>query len=403
MYHSISKCRLCNSQKIEHLITFKSTPLANNLFSIKKNNAKKFPLKLCICRDCKHIQLSIVVSSGKLFNNYNYLTGISSSFVSHFKKFSERLSNQYFKNKKFKIIDIGSNDGLLLKCFDKKNTRIGVEPAKNLKAFYKDTGIYLYNDFFNKKVINDIKKRFNYVDVITANNVFAHIDDLQNIVKNVNEILVNGGLFIIEVSYLLDMVKSNSFDSIYHEHLSYHSLIPLKSFFDNLGFQIIDVQKINTHGGSIRVFLRKSTYKTSSRNLHLFIHKEKLFYKSLDKKLLGFTKNIKNLEKKILNVIKSNNFIGYGCPAKAMTFMFNISLNYKRMKFIVDDNKLKQNKYIPIKNIPIANSDNLVNSDITYILIFSWNVFKDIIKRNRGIFKGKTIIVPLPKFKKIKC
>ena len=124
MYRNISKCRLCNSKKIDYLLTLKSTPLANNLFFFKKSNAKKFPLKLVICRDCKHIQLSIVVSSSKLFNNYNYLTSISTSFVSHFKKFSNKLSNTYFKNKKFKIIDIGSNDGLLLKSIDKKNITV---------------------------------------------------------------------------------------------------------------------------------------------------------------------------------------------------------------------------------------------------------------------------------------
>lgn len=403
MYRNISKCRLCNSTKIKQLISFKPTPLANNLFSSKKNNAKKFPLKLLICNNCKHIQLSVVVKSSKLFKNYNYLTGVSSSLVSHFENFSKKLSNQYFKNKKFKIIDIGSNDGLLLKCFNKKNTRIGIEPAKNLKVFYKDSGIFLYNDFFNNKIVNNLKRKFNCVDVITANNVFAHIDDLQNIIKNVDKILIRGGLFIIEVSYLLEMMKSNSFDSIYHEHLSYHTLIPLKYFFEKFGYQIIDVEQILTHGGSVRVFLKKTNSESVSKNLHLFIKKEKLFYRSLNKKLLKFYKNINNLENKISNVLNSNNFIGYGCPAKAMTFIFNINLNYNRMKYIVDDNKFKQNKYIPIYNIKILSSSFIPRTNVKYILIYSWNVYKDIVLKNKDNFKGKIIIIPLPKFKVIKC
>ena len=403
MYKKIKKCRLCESKSLKIILKLNATPVANNLSLIKNSRPIKLPLNTLICKNCGHIQLSIVVRPSTLYKSYNYITGISKTFISHFKSYANFIEKKLIKNSHFTIIDIGSNDGLFLKSFSEKVTKIGVEPASNFSSFYKNTKINTYSDFFSNKIVTDIKKKYNKVDVVTANNVFAHIDNLKKIVMNVNEVLKPDGYFIFEVSYFLEMIKSNSFDNIYHEHLSYHTLLPLVKFFENTNFSIVDVINIKTHGGSIRVICKKNNISTISLSTIKLIRQEKLFYASINNQINNLKKNVSLISNKIKNILKSSNFIAYGSPAKCMTFIYNTNLPYRNLQFIVDDNEFKQGKYIPGYNIKIVSSDFLEDITTKYILIFSWNVYKDIIIKNKKIFKNKILIIPLPKLRIIKC
>ena len=378
MFQKTSKCRLCESKSLESLFLLNSTPLANNLLKIYKKKPGKFPLELKKCKSCLHIQLSVVVNSNKLFKNYNYITSISNTFVKHFNQYSKFISKDLIKKKKFKILDIGSNDALFLKQFPKPITKIAVEPAKNLNIYYKND-IHLYNDFFSLKVINKIKKRYNYVDVVTANNVFAHISSLKNITSNIYSILKDDGFFIFEVSYFPYMLKSFSFDNVYHEHISYHTLSPLIIFLKKFNFLVKKIIFVNTHGGSIRVVCqKKQTLPKISKNIIKILQNEKIFYKNLINKISKLNNHIFNLGLNIKKIISKEKFIGYGCPAKAMTFIYNINLPYENMPYIIDDNELKQNKYIPGYNIKVINKKHINKNSFKYVLIFSWNVYSDI-------------------------
>ena len=403
MFQKNFKCRLCNSNSLESLFKLNPTPLANNLKKRYIINPKKYPLELKRCIDCSHVQLSIVISSSTLFKSYNYVTGISDSFIKHFNKYSVYVSDKLIKDHKFKIIDIGSNDAIFLKQFPNYVTKIAVEPAKNLINYYNND-IDLYNDFFNKKTVGKIKKKYELVDIVTANNVFAHIDNLKDIVSNVNLILKDKGFFIFEVSYFPNMLKSLSFDNIYHEHLSYHTMIPIISFMKKFSFLVKKVLFVNTHGGSIRVICqKKKNIPRNTKEVLDIIKTEKTFYKSLNSKIYIINKYMLTLGSDIKKIISENLFIGYGCPAKAMTFIYNVDLPYANMPYIIDDNVLKQEKFIPGYNIKIVNKKNVNINVYKYILVFSWNVYNDIIKNNKSFFKNKTIIIPLPKLRIINC
>ena len=400
-------CRLCNSNRIIKLFNLCDSPLANNLALTKKEslNLKYFPLNLMFCMNCKHIQLQNVIKAEFLYSKYLYMTGVSKQFKNHFKDYSQKIIKEFQIKNKLKILEIGSNDCTLLDYFKKKNhTTIGVEPAKNLWALTNHKH-QIYNSFYNEKINQKIKKKYKSVDLIIANNVFAHIDNLKNTFQSLKKILHNEGLITFEVSYLLDVIKFKLFDTIYHEHLDYHSIIPLDKFFKKINFKIINIEKIKTHGGSIRVTLAKKISKRTSnlKKINKLILKEK--QNKLDQKstFLKFFNNIekeKNRLKLFFKNIQNENIYGYGAPAKAVTLVNYFGLGKTNFKFIIDDSNLKQNKYLPGTEIKIINSKILYsNKEDKVIFILAWNVYEDIMKKIKNYNNIKYAIVPFPKLK----
>jgi len=228
------KCRICNNENLNEFLSLGRTPLANNFLSKEELDQKEetFPLDVCFCHNCKLVQLSCVVPHEIMFKNYIYVSSTTITFKQHFSKMAEEISKDFDLNEKSLVIDIGSNDGLLLLGFQKFGVQtLGVEPASNIAEIAQKNGIETINDFFNEYVVNKIFQRKGKVDVVTATNVFAHVDNIQDFVKNVKNILKKDGIFVIEAPYLVDMLEQMTFDSIYHEHLSYFSLTPLNSFF----------------------------------------------------------------------------------------------------------------------------------------------------------------------------
>jgi len=401
------KCRLCKSTKLSRVLNLCVSPLANNLISKKTNSLKekKYPLNLMFCNSCKHVQLEHVVQSKILYDNYLYMTGISKQFKRHFRNYSEEVL-KFFKNTpKPQILEIGSNDCTLLDCFKEKNcVTVGVEPAKNLWNLTKNNHD-IFNSYYNSKINNRLIKKYKSFDIITANNVFAHIDDIHNVFLLLKNLMHTKSLIIFEVSYLLDVINKKLFDTIYHEHLDYHSIIPLVSFFKKLNLKIIDIEKVVSHGGSIRVFVAKNTnaYLTKRKKIKEFIKKEKNTIKKST-----FIKFFQKLEKekiklkKFFQKIKNETIYGYGAPAKVVTLINYFHLNHDNIKIIVDDSTIKQNKYIPGTQILITNSNILDIKPPKFIVIFAWNIYKDILFKLRNYKNIKYIIVPLPTFKIIK-
>ena len=297
MIKKIKNCRLCFSKNLVKVIDLKKSPLANNLKDkIKLSiNQKKYPLSTLFCKNCFHLQLSHIVKAKILFNNYFYLTGTSSATHLHFEQYYRAIKKRLKKNQK-KILEIASNDGTFLKKFDKTFEKFGVDPAKNLKSFYNNQDIKFFNNFFSNKISKKIKKKYGSFDVITANNVCAHIDEFHDFINGIKNILSLEGFFVFEVSYLKEVLKKKTFDTIYHEHLDYHSLTPLKSFFENLQLKIFDVEFSKVQGGSIRVYVcHKTSYRNEDVKIKKNINKEKI---------LGMHKisTYFNFQKKIISI-----------------------------------------------------------------------------------------------------
>jgi len=231
-------CRLCNSEKLCLCFKLEPTPPANAF--VKKEHLDEpqttFPLDVYFCENCYHVQLLDIVDPKELFENYVYVSGTSSTFVNHFEEYSKFIIKNYLSGDSSFVVDIGSNDGTLLQFFKKNGCHIlGVDPAKKIANNATKNGIETLPLFFDDKVSKMIQDKYGSADVITANNVFAHIDNLTGFITNVRNLLTHNGIFSFEVSYLADVIQKTLFDMTYHEHLSYHSVLSLVPFFESNG------------------------------------------------------------------------------------------------------------------------------------------------------------------------
>lgn len=418
-YKKIKFCRICNQNLKNKVLSFPATPPANE-FVTSPVEQEKFPLDLMECGKCGHVQLSVAVNPDILFKNYVYVSGTSPSFVNHFKDYAKSIIDSFdLKQDKSIVLDIGSNDGTLLKAFKQYNlTVIGVDPAEKIAAQANKDGIYTINSFFNKDVVKKIKYKFGKIDVITANNVFAHTENLNEFVANVKKLLSKEGVFIFECSYLVDVINNMGWDTCYHEHISMHSLAPLITLFDSHKMKIFKVERVNTHGGSIRVFVSKQNSSHAEMPLDSLIKEENDLGLNISKKLIkkyNIIKNnknifaeyktkIDNLGAKMLETLreiksKNQNIVGFGAPAKFCTLSHTFGINKDLIDVVIDDSPLKQNLYTPGNHIKVVPSSYLKGNKVDYIVIFAWNFAENIIKNNSD-YKGKWII-PIPEFKVI--
>ena len=394
------ECRSCSNQKLKRVVSLGYQPLANNLLSKKNDKCELFPLEVNYCDKCHNCQLSVAVDPKKMFSNYLYTSSTSKSFREHFIKASKKYIKDFKLNKsKSYIIDIGSNDGVALKPFKELGFKklLGIEPAKNLAKIANKNKIKTFNGFLENKNLKKIKKN---ADLILASNVFAHSDKLKEMAECMFTLLKKNGTIIIEVQYLLNTLKDLTFDNIYHEHYNYWSLTSLINFFNQFDSKIYRAEKINTHGGSLRIYIKKGKKIKIEKNVKNLINEENKFgikkfstYQEFGKKIYKIRENvIKNI-----NILKSknSNIIGYGSPAKATTALnfFGIS---NEISYIAEDNKLKHNKFVPGVKVPIKNKSVVKNKE-NLILVLAWNFYDEIKKNNNSLSNNFVNIKDLEK------
>ena len=387
-------CRCCGNNKLKRIISLGFQPLANNLLNKISDKVDKFPLELNYCESCYNVQLSMAVDPKKMFKKYLYQSSTSRSFQEHFEKAAIKYIKNLKLNKKSFIIDIGSNDGVGLMPFKNKGYKnlLGIEPATNLCKISQKKGIKVMNSFLDKNCVKKIKKK---ADLVLASNVFAHSDDLNLMAKCILDLLSKNGTAILEIQYLVKTIKDLTFDNIYHEHYNYWSLTTLDYFFKKLNANIFKAEKIDTHGGSLRVYISKDLNKKKDLSINRILNEEKKFGIQKFKTYQIFAKKIENIKINVQkNIIflknKFNSIIGYGSPAKATTALnyFDIS---SEIDFIIEDNKLKHGKFLPGANIPIHSKNKLKNNSIL-IIVLAWNFF-DTIKKNNDKLGKKFISI----------
>ncbi|MDP1729409.1 MAG: NAD-dependent epimerase/dehydratase family protein [archaeon] len=400
-----SQCRVCGNSNLKKIISLGKTPLANNLISEKELDKEElFPLDLLYCNKCHFCQLSYVVPPEKMFRHYVYLTSTTETFRRHFDEMAKKITKDFNLIPGSLIVDIGSNDGLLLNSFKNFGMKIvGVEPAINIASEANRIGIETLNEFFNENTVVSILKQKGKAKLITANNVFAHINDIKSVTHNVKNLLDENGIFCIEVQYLLDTIKNLTFDNIYHEHLSYFSVLSLKEFFTRQEMEIFKVEHVDTHGGSIRVFIQKKGGNQAIDNsVFDFLQKERLFGLDKEETYNRFAEQVYGIRTKLQGFIKNlkqtgNKIVGYGAPAKATTLLNFCGLDNTYFDYIIEDNKLKHGLMIPGVRIPIYGKEMLDKETPNYIAILAWN-FADEILKNNGHYKlnGTKFFIPVP-------
>ena len=381
-------CRSCGNKDLKRVVSLGYQPLANNLLKKKNEECEMYPLEVNFCEKCYNCQLSVSVDPKKMFSNYLYTSSTSKVFRKHFEDAAKKYSRELnLSKKKSYIIDIGSNDGVALKPFLALGFKkvLGIEPAKNLSKLANKNKIKTFNGFLEKKNLKRIKKN---ADLILASNVFAHSDKLKEMAECMLNLLSKKGTIIIEVQYLMNTLKDLTFDNIYHEHYNYWSLTSLINFFKLLKAKIVKSECVDTHGGSLRVYIKKDQKAKVDKSVIRMLKDEEKFgikkfstYKEFGEKVYKMRDNVRRNIKKLK--LKNKLIIGYGAPAKATTALnfFGIS---NEIDYVVEDNKLKHNKFIPGIKIQIKNKSNIKNKD-NIMIVLAWNFFKDIKKNNSNL------------------
>jgi SAM-dependent methyltransferase len=346
------------------------------------------------------VQLGVEVDKKILFpKEYPYTSSTTKILRENFAELADEVNTFYPLNAKDLIIDIGSNDGNLLSNFKKYCKILGITP-ENIAKIAINKGIPTIQDYFTKELSLEIIKKYGKAKIITATNVFAHMDNILKLLLSIKKLMKKDGIFITESHYLCDLINENQYDTIYHEHLRYYSLLSLKFLFEKFGLEIIRAKKIKTHGGSIRVYAAlKGVYKKSTK-LKLIYNNEKKFIK---KNIFTFSKKVFKSKLdlyKILSKLKNNNnkIYGISAPSRATTLANYVGLNKDIVSCILEiDGSQKINHFLPGTNIPIFNEKKLYKDNPEYVLIFSWHIADEIIinLKSKG-YKGK-FIVPLPK------
>ncbi len=387
------KCKI-TEKKIKPFMSFGSMPIANGF--LKKKFFKKeffFKMEVGFSKKISLFQLNDHPAPKQMFNkDYPFFTSSSKFMIKHFKDYSLWIKKNYFKNVK-NIIEIGSNDGSFLKNFKSKRTKIlGVEPSKNVANIAKKNGVSTVNNFFSYNTSNKLKNFIKKTDIIIAANAICHIPNLKDMIKGIDNLLTEKGLFIFEEPYLGSMYEKTSYDQIYDEHIFMFSASSIKKIFNMFGFDLIDVAPQKTHGGSLRYVIgRKNLHKINSSVKKQLNYEKK---KNIDniKGCLNFKKKCEISKKKLRNKIYSikkngKNIAGYAATSKSTTILNYCGINHNHIDFICDTTKNKIGKYTPRTHIPIVNTEYYRKNIPDYTFLFAWNHKKEIFKKERKILK----------------
>lgn len=403
----IDKCRVCKKNDFTKVFNFGPTPLANEFLKKEQIDGGElfFPLEVYFCNNCSFLTLGHVVDPTILFGNYVYVSSTSKVFINHFKDFASLIFSRFKLKSKSLIIDIGSNDGILLKPFKALRARVlGIEPAKHIAKLANNEGIETIQEFFSVRLAEKITREKGQARVVTATNVFAHIDGLDEVIMGLKTLLDKDGVFIMEAPYLVDFFKNCYFDLVYHEHLSYWSINSLILLFKRFSMEVFDVEKVAVHGGSIRVFVKnKNGMHKRKKRVDEFLNLEKKGRLQDVRTYLNFQRRVENNRVKLLDLLtalkaKNKKMAAYGAPAKGNTLLNYFGIGSEILDYVVDDSPWKQGLYTPGKRIPVVSSKILYKDKPDYLLILAWNFAGSIMKMHNKYKKlGGKFIVPVPK------
>jgi SAM-dependent methyltransferase len=405
---SHTHCRACNSTKLTKYLDLGLMPLSNNLETSSKlaRNKQRFPLQVMVCEQCFLTQLSVVIDPKEMYSYYTYRSSVNKPYLQHCRKMAKDLREKYHLSSSSFHIDIASNDGSLLKEFKEEIgiKVLGVDPAENLAAIAESIGVPTIADFWSRKTGIEIISKYGNAQLISATNVFAHIDNINEFIQTAKNVLSPNGILIIECPYLRDFIEENEWNQCYFEHLSHISISPINSLCDTLGMKIIDVSKHNIHGGTIRITIAKqeSRYDVSP-SVHEFIKNEdEKGYTSLELYSKWQSKvkdSISSIGENLLNLKKKGyKLSGFGASAKGNTLLNACNVTTDIMDVIIDETSEKIGKFSPGTGIPIVHKRYLQKTPPDYLVILAENFKEELIKRAKDVgYEGK-FIVCLPKF-----
>ncbi|MBF0409934.1 MAG: methyltransferase domain-containing protein [Candidatus Riflebacteria bacterium] len=404
-YRYDQNCRLCGSERISSALKLQDTPLEDQFLKVPTFQPT-FPLELALCENCGYLHLPYIISPEASYSDYMYVSGVTVGLRNHYDAYAEEIVTNYNIPKGSLIVDLGSNDGSMLASFKRIGMQVqGVEPATATAKLANDNGLQTINDFFTDNVATQIIQEYGMAQVVTANYVYANIDDVISFTKAVVKLLSPSGIFVVETGYHPEQMNINMFDYIYHEHFSYFTVEVLKNLFSKCSLELIRATKTTPKGGSIQLVCQPSEkqktvadsveklisdeYRLGMRNIETYHHFGKKI-QNIKNNLLDFLKNIKSKGEKI---------IGFGASHSTTTLMYHFELA-PYLDFLVDDNQLKHGTFSPGHHIPVHPSSRLYEENPAHVLVLAWQHQKTILEKHSSLIKkGFKFILPLPEFR----
>jgi len=402
------KCRFCNCEIKKIFIDLGLSPLSNAFVKNENLNKieKKFPLKVFLCDHCFLVQIPEFETPDNIFSEYAYFSSYSKSWLEHVENYTNMISKKNNLGKNSLVVELASNDGYLLQFFKQKGIPvIGIEPAHNVAKVSEDKGIKTITEFFGEKLAERLSTEKIKADLIIGNNVLAHVPNINDFVKGMSILLKSDGSINMEFPHLLQLIKHNQFDTIYHEHFSYFSLYTVKKIFEFHNLEIFDVEEILTHGGSLRIYAKHKENKNFEikNSINEILEKEKTFGLLETSFYLEFSKAIESIKKELTNFFNTakkdgKKIVCYGAAAKGNTLLNYCRIGREYVEYVVDKNPYKQGLYLPGSHLQIKEPEQIKKTKPDFIVILPWNI-KDEIMNEISFIRdwGGKFVIPIPK------
>lgn len=403
-------CRLCGERKLELVLPVVATPPGDHYVSADQINEKQacYPHDIVLCPRCGHAQLAYTVNPDILYGHYVYVSSISLGLVEHFRGYADDVLGRIKPAAGSLVVDVGSNDGSLLRAFKERGMRVlGVDPAGEIASKATESGIETWTGYFTKELAGKIRSERGAAAIVTANNVTANVDNFAEFVEGIRDLLTPDGVFVFETSYLLDVIEKVLIETVFHEHLSYFAVKPLDAFFHRLGMQLIDVQRVPTKGGSIRGSVQLvGGSRTVSPSVADLIEAETRAGLYRPEEFYAFGARLDAVKTELQRFLRDlegqgKTIAGYGASVGVTTLLYQFHLS-ELLSFIADDNPRKQNTFSPGHHIPVLAPTALYERKPDYVLILAWAYSEPIMKKHQAFAaQGGHFVVPLPTVKVI--
>ena len=407
---AIASCRFCG-EKLQHtFVDLGMSPLCESYVSVDGLNRMEpfYPLHVYVCQSCFLTQLEEFVNPEAIFSEYAYFSSYSDSWLEHAKNFTDMIVGRLNLNDKSHVMELASNDGYLLQYFvEKKIPCLGIEPAANVAAEAEKRGVQTVIEFFGRETAHELVKERGKADLVIGNNVLAQVPDLNDFVEGTKIVLKPEGVVTMEFPHLMQLMNQNQFDTIYHEHFSYFSLITVEKVFSAHDLVVFDVEELPTHGGSLRIYARHADDQLKPQTERFIALKEKEIDAGFNRLEHYFTfgEKVKETKRKLLEFLikakrEGKTIAGYGAPGKGNTLLNYCGIRTDFIDYTVDRNPYKQGKYLPGTHIPIFDPEKINETRPDYVLILPWNFKDEIMGQMSGIREwGGKFVVPIPEVK----